>query len=196
MVVLAVATVCAISQIPMRERLRAQARIGALLSTAPVLLVGDSISYLAAPRLLCDEAVFNASIPGDRIADLVADAREYAPRRQTKRVVVAVGVNDAWPHHRTIASWIADYRRLVTLYAGHDLVLVEINPPEVSRQRFPKPLDLNFIAQPNEAIRAIAAKTGARLVPAPQSIHTSDGLHPTPAGTDLWRARLSQAACI
>lgn len=185
----------AASQVPVRPRLRLQAHLTSFFTTAPVLLVGDSITYQAAPSQLCGLDVFNAAVPGDRIADLLADAPDYAGRLAATHVVIAIGVNDAWPDHRALADWVADYRRLVASYAGRQLVLVEINPPDIGMPLFVKRLDFDFIAGANAAIRDIAAATGARLVPAPARARTRDGLHPSPAGADLWRARLSLAAC-
>lgn len=185
----------AASQFPLRQRLRLQAQLTALFTQAPVLLVGDSITYQAGPGQLCGAEVFNAAVPGDRVADLVADAPDYARQLAATRVVIAVGVNDAWPNHRDLDGWIADYRRLVAHYAGRELVLVEINPPDMTMPLFVQRLDFGFIAGANAAIREIAAETGARLVPAPVRVKTRDGLHPTPAGADLWRARLTMATC-
>ncbi|MEP9350188.1 SGNH/GDSL hydrolase family protein [Xanthobacter sp. KR7-225] len=190
------AAAMAASHIPPRERLRLQAKLGSYVSTAPMLLVGDSISRQAGPGELCGAPVFNAAVPGDRVADLVADAAAYAARLTAARtVVIAIGANDAWPGHRDLEGWVADYRKLVALYAGRQLVLVEINPPDMGVPMFVKLLDLDFIAGANAAIRTIAAETGARLVPAPARVPTRDGLHPTPAGIELWRSRLVQVTC-
>lgn len=192
---LAAAAIAAVGQVPLRERARIEARLGSFLTGAPVLLVGDSIAYQAGPERLCGARVFNAAVPGDRVANLVADAPDYAARLSAGRVVIAIGANDAWPSHRPLDAWIADYRRLAALYAGRELVLVEINPPDMTIPLFVQRLDQDFIAGANAAIRAIAAETGARLVPAPRRTKTRDGLHPTPPGADLWRARLVEAAC-
>lgn len=178
-----------------QDRIRLEAHAAALTSTAPVLLVGDSIAFLAAPETLCGAAVFNAAVPGDRVQELVGDAPRYAARLSAKRVVIAVGVNDGWPRHRDIASWTDAYRRLVASYGARDLVLVEINPPDLSIDGVAHRLDLDFIAQANAAIRAIAAEAGAKLVRAPGSVQTRDSLHPSAAGIDKWRARLAQVAC-
>jgi lysophospholipase L1-like esterase len=139
--------------------------------------------------------VFNASIPGDRVADLLADAPGYAARLPARRVVIAVGVNDAWPRHRSIDAWIEDYRRLVALYAGHDLVLVEIYPPDPRVKGLAGRLDLGFIARANAAIRRIARAAGAHLVSAPEHLSTADGLHPSASGSQTWRGLLARAAC-
>ncbi|MFG1346209.1 SGNH/GDSL hydrolase family protein [Xanthobacter autotrophicus DSM 431] len=192
----ALAVPVATHDISLRDRVRLEAKIRSNFAHAPVLMVGDSITYQAAPTQLCGETVFNAAVPGDRIADLLGDAPDYSARlAETRRVVVAVGVNDAWPRHKDLESWIADYRALVSLYAGRDLVLVEINPADPRLSRMMRKLDTGFIAGANAAIRQIAAETQARVVPAPPEVLTSDGLHPTPAGAAQWRDRLSAAAC-
>lgn len=186
--------VLVIHGIPLRERVRMEAKLLSNFTRAPVLMVGDSITYEAAPAHLCGARVFNAAVPGDRIADLLSDAPDYSARLPAARVVVvAVGVNDAWPNHKDLPTWISEYRALLALYAGRELLLVEINPADPAR--LARKLDADFIAAANAAIRQIAAETGARVVPAPEAALTRDGLHPSPAGTALWRDRLSAAAC-
>lgn len=192
---LAIAAGVAVSHMPMRDRVRIQTAIRSSFTRAPVLAVGDSITYEAAPRHLCGARVFNAAVPGDRLADLLADATKLAARLAPERVVIAVGINDSLPPHPDVAQWAHDYRTLTSLFAGRELVLVEINPVDPRYSDFVALLDRDFVRQANAAIRAIAAETGARLVPAPTEVITRDGLHPTLAGAALWRARLSDAAC-
>lgn len=186
----------AVSRIPFRERLRMEAHFSSYFTDAPVLILGDSITYQAAPHRLCGEKAFNAAIPGDRVADLLRDAKSYASRLTAQRVVIAIGANDAWPRHRSLGDWKADYRHLLAAYRGRDLVLVEINPPDPAKNPIAGRLDLDFIAAANDAIRTIAAEAGARVVTAPKFLPTKDGLHPSPEGVVLWRGRLAQTACV
>ncbi|MEP9354707.1 SGNH/GDSL hydrolase family protein [Xanthobacter sp. KR7-65] len=184
-----------IGQLPQRTRVAFAAEVGARLASSPVLAIGDSIAYQAAPRTLCGEEVLNAAVPGDRISDLLERAPALAAHLKPARVVVAVGVNDSALPHPSIADWKASYRALLGALAGAELVLVEINPVDASRSPYVERLDAGFIAEQNAAIRELAAETGAVVVPAPRAAATNDGLHPTRAGAVLWRARLSAAAC-
>lgn len=193
--VLALAAGMWVSHMPMRERVRIEAKLASNFTRAPVLAIGDSITFEAAPRHLCGARVFNAAVPGDGLADLIADAPDFAVRLAPQRVVIAIGVNDSARPDADVEVWAEDYRTLVALFAGRDLVLVEINPVDPARSPDIALLDQAFIRRANAAIRAIGAEVGARVVPAPAQSITRDGLHPTLAGAFLWRARLAEAAC-
>lgn len=185
----------AVDQIPQRTRIAFEADLRARFSNAPVLAIGDSIAYQAAPRSLCGEEVLNAAVPGDRIDDLLSRAGSLESHLQPARVVIAIGANDAVKPQHSIAEWRAAYREIISRYPGSQLVLVEVNPVEHGRSPYADMLDQSYVAQQNAAIRAIGAETGAVVVPAPQSVSTKDGIHPSRAGALLWRARLSVAAC-
>ncbi|NMN60613.1 hypothetical protein FHT36_004543 [Xanthobacter sp. SG618] len=185
----------ALHQIPLRARIALEADVRARLSSAPVLAIGDSITYQAAPRSLCGEEVLNAAVPGDKIDDLVSRAGSLESHLQPARVVIAIGANDAVKPKHSIAEWRTLYREIISRFPGSQLVLVEVNPVEHGRSPYADMLDQTYVAQQNAAIRAIGAETGAVVVPAPQSVSTTDGIHPSRAGALLWRARLFSAAC-
>ncbi|MFG1479474.1 SGNH/GDSL hydrolase family protein [Xanthobacter sp. V4C-4] len=165
------------------------------LTDAPVLLLGDSITYANGPLALCDAAVFNAAVPGARLKDVLSQGPRLAERVQPTQIVVAIGVNDAIMPHGSIEDWSAQYRSLVTALPASDLVLVEINPVDARFPLVARSFDQDFIARQNRVIRETAARSGARLVPAPAAAETFDGLHPDHAGAALWRARLTREAC-
>lgn len=190
----AFAATLAIKQIPLRHRVQFRVEVLSHFSRAPVLVIGDSITYQAAPRSLCGAPVFNAAVPANRLDDLLADAPALAARMKPERVVVAIGVNDSASPRTGIAEWEAKYLTLLSFFEGSELVLVEINPVD-ARVGYAGLLDHDFMARENAAIRAIAARTGARVVPAPAQSPTRDGLHPTSFGAALWRERLSATAC-
>lgn len=187
--------VVTLGHIPVRERIRLLAKAGSNFTAAPVLAVGDSIAYQTVPGSVCGDDVFNAAVPGDRVADLVADAADYAARLPARRVVIAVGINDAWPGHAGFQAWADAYERLVQLYAGRERVLVEINPVDPAASAMVARLDTDFIPRANDVIRRVGRDAGARVVPAPVAAPTMDGLHPTSEGREAWRARLSAAMC-
>lgn len=189
------ALIFALTRLPPTWRIRMDHEVASFVTDAPVLLLGDSITYANGPMELCDEAVFNAAVPGAKLKDILNQGLRLAERVRPERVVVAIGVNDAMVPHTSIAHWTAQYRRLLASLAGADLVLVEVNPVD---SRFPvvaRSFDHAFIAQQNTVIRDLAARSGARLVPAPASSGTFDGLHPDDAGGAGWRERLAHAAC-
>lgn len=184
-----------VSHIPQRTRIAFEADVRARFSSAPVLAIGDSITYQAAPRSLCGEEVLNAAVPGDKIDDLVSRAGSLESHLQPARVVIAIGANDAVRPKHDIAEWRALYRDLIARFPGSQLVLVEVNPVERGRSPYADMLDQTYVGEQNAAIRAIGAEAGAVVVQAPQSVSTIDGIHPSRAGALLWRARLSSAAC-
>ncbi|MFG1418469.1 SGNH/GDSL hydrolase family protein [Xanthobacter sp. V0B-10] len=181
--------------IPPLSRIVTRHEAGSFLTDAPVALLGDSIAYANGPSRLCGEEVFNAAVPGARLKDLLGRGARIAERIHATRVVVAIGVNDAIQPHADIEEWTTQYRRLLDRITAPDITLVEINPVD---PRFPVAahlFDRDFIARQNAVIRALAAESGARLVSAPLSAQTEDGLHPNADGGILWRARLAREAC-
>lgn len=185
----------AASLVPPTARIRIRHEAASFFTRAPVLLLGDSISHANGPARLCEQEVFNAAVPGAKLKDLLGQGVRLANRIHPRRVVVAVGVNDAIIPHIGIGEWTAQYRQLLTGLDGADITLVEINPVDA---RFPvvaRSFDRSFIALQNAAIRDLAARSGARLVRAPSAVETGDGLHPDAAGGRLWRERLAQTAC-
>jgi lysophospholipase L1-like esterase len=190
-----VALAYAALHIPPTSRIWARHEVQSFLTTAPVLLLGDSISYASGPGRLCDGEVFNAAIPGAKLKDLLGQGTRIADRIRPAHVVVAIGVNDAIMPHLSIEEWTNQLRTLLAALAGADITLVEINPVDA---RFPvvaRYFDQDFITRENAVIRELAALNGARLVPAPRTAETSDGLHPNTAGAVLWRDRLAHTAC-
>ncbi|MFG1348233.1 SGNH/GDSL hydrolase family protein [Xanthobacter autotrophicus] len=181
--------------IPLHTRIVWKTYRAALVTGAPVLAIGDSITFQSAPSHLCGARVVNAGIPGDQIDDLLARAPMFARLATPGQLVVAIGVNDARTGHMDIATWSAKYRTLLGYFPKSVLVLVEINPVDLSHPGYLPVHDRDFIAGQNAAIRALARETGARVVTAPPTSPTMDGLHPDKAGVVLWRERLAAVAC-
>lgn len=178
-----------------RERLRLRTDLASRIASAEVVMFGDSIAFQAGPPELCGLEVFNAAIPGNRIDDLLASAPAIARRIEPHAVVVAVGANDARHPHADLAAFEAKYRRLLRALSPTRLILVEINPVDRARNAFTAAYDTAFIPRQNAVIRALAREFRAKVVPAPRLAPTRDGIHPTKAGEDLWRARLITTAC-
>lgn len=181
--------------VPLVARIQIQHELKSFGTRAPVMILGDSIAYASSPQTLCGEEVFNAAVPGAGVADLLGQGVRLADRVQPRRVVVAIGVNDAARSRADLQKWAAEYRQLVMSLSSEDLTLVEVNPLDSSFPAMTRLFDTDFIAQQNAIIRTLAAETGAHLVRAPLTSETADGLHPNAGGTVLWRARLSQSAC-
>lgn len=190
-----IAAAYAVLHIPPTTRIRIRHEVQSFFTSAPVLMLGDSITYANAPAQLCDAEVFNAAIPGAKLADLLGQGVRVADRIRPPSVVVAIGVNDAIKPHISLEAWSAQLRQLLAQLRGAEITLVEINPVNASYPVVARYFDTDFIARQNAVIRDMAALSGARLVRAPQSSTTFDGLHPDDAGGVLWRQRLAQTAC-
>ncbi|MCG5234568.1 SGNH/GDSL hydrolase family protein [Xanthobacter oligotrophicus] len=182
-------------RIPLHTRMIWQSYRAALITGAPVLALGDSITFQAAPSHLCGTKVLNSGIPGDQIDDLLARAPMFSRLATPRQVVVAIGVNDARTGHMDIGDWAAKYRTLLGYFPKSALVLVEVNPVDLGNPRYLPVHDRDFIASQNAAIRVLARETDARVVTAPGVAPTMDGVHPDKAGVELWRQRLAAVAC-
>lgn len=182
--------------LPILTRIRLHHEVKSFFTQAPVLLLGDSIAYADGPGGLCGEQVFNAAVPGARVADLLDQGVRIADRVRPQRVVLAIGVNDAIRGHLDLEKWSTRYRQLVASLHTGDLTLVEVNPVDMSFPSVARTFDPDLIAQQNAVIREVAAQNNAHLVKAPRTVETADGLHPDANGAVLWRARLAQTACL
>ncbi|MFG1380452.1 SGNH/GDSL hydrolase family protein [Xanthobacter versatilis] len=183
------------NRIPLHTRMIWKSYRVALMTGAPVLALGDSITFQAAPSHLCGTKVLNSGIPGDRIDDLLARAPMFSRLATPRQVVVAIGVNDARTGHMDIGTWAAKYRTLLGYFPKSELVLVEVNPVDLGNPHYLPVHDRDFIASQNAAIRVLAGETGARVVTAPAASPTMDGLHPDKTGVVLWQQRLAAVAC-
>ena len=182
-------------RIPLHTRMIWQSYRAALITGAPALALGDSITFQAAPSHLCGTRMLNSGIPGDQIDDLLARAPVFSRIATPRQVVVAIGVNDARTGHMDIAAWTAKYRTLLGYFPRSALVLVEVNPVDLGNPRYLPVHDRDFIASQNAAIRMLARETGARVVAAPGAAPTLDGVHPDKTGVALWQQRLAAVAC-
>lgn len=178
------------------DTVRLQVEVRSHFAHAPVVMLGDSIAFEAATPTLCGAAMFNGAVPGSRLADLAADGAGVVERVNPRTVVIAIGINDVMrPHGYDFAAWKRSYTQLVDGLAGRELVLVEINPVDLKGPLVAGEFNGTQITTANAFIRELADARGLKRVPAPEAIPTRDGLHPSPAGQDMWRARLMETAC-
>lgn len=167
---------------------------GAAIATKSggVIVLGDSISYMAASPRICGLSSLNASIPGSKLADW----RELGPSlvrlADPKIVVLALGTNDARRASLTdSAQWGKDYRALLDALGRRKVILVEPTKIELGRSS-------SGLIDPAriEAIDAMVSRlaTAYVVVPShPTTGATIDGIHPNNIGKAMWRQRLAGA---
>lgn len=162
------------------------------------LLVGDSITEGAWVPTMCGRPAFNAGISAARTRDMIRPARDLAQRVDPGLIIVALGTNDAGWAKTPIARFESDYEALLAPFGGRPLILVGLLPIEPARMRSAGDAGRvmakqRLILQENAIIGRIAAEHGAAFVAQSSSIPTIDGVHPTPVGSEMWKAAIEKA---
>jgi lysophospholipase L1-like esterase len=174
----------------------------ALAGPIETVVVGDSLVERAVIPALCGGSVLNAGIGGARVHEIDLTMTEPA---RPKRIVIAVGVNDAQTADRfDLNLFASSYAHLVDqAKARAASVSVGLVGPIASTG----PLGSGHysrdrIGQMNGAIRKVAAARGVRVIDFPAALgsngdlpaaYTRDGVHLTPEGYKPWLAALAQA---
>jgi len=175
------------------QRLKVLGDEAAIGAPGKVLLIGDSISERSGIRQLCGREVFNAGVSGARLGDVESRALELARTLKPARIFLAIGTNDAQSKSLTDAeAWAAHYIALVRKLSPAAVVLVPA-PVIQPGMRFSGYFSEAHARELNSKLPAIASATGAKLLSRP-SIDTIDAVHPSRAGTAVWRGGLN-AGC-
>ena len=135
------------------------------------LVLGDSITESNDLDGLCG-TTFAAGIGGAKIADIRRVAPTLIHLTHPKRIVLAIGTNDAWGESKSFRS---DYDELLSSLPMKPSILVGIHNGD------------------NAFIAAQARKIGAAYVPPIPANMTWDSYHPTPDGARLWRSNVARA---
>jgi lysophospholipase L1-like esterase len=161
------------SYVAERER-RMQAR-AIQAGKVDTVVLGDSITEMNALDGLCG-TTFNAGVGGAAIDDL----RRWTPNvlkvTRPTRIALAIGTNDVLAGGARVVQFRASYAALLDSLPVRPFALVGVDRGD------------------NRFIRAEADRIGAAYVPPVARSLTYDGIHPTPAGLRLWRARVA-ATC-
>lgn len=166
-----------------------------------ILFLGDSLVERADLGRICRPGTLNAGVSGARVADLLALARKTDLRR-ADRIVIAVGINDAKRGARApLDRVMADYEALIRLGkdAGASVTVTTVAPTALSQT---SDFDQAYVKAFNIRLRALAGKTGARLVELeplgrdhgylPRD-WTLDGVHLNAAGYRAWSPLVAPA---
>lgn len=158
--------------------------------------------------------ILNTGIGGHRVDDLRRRWTEDALALRPTLLSVLVGVNDTWRRYdsddpTSVESYAADYDAILSAVdrdVTHRIVLIEpfLVPISEEQSEWREDLDPKIAA-----VRALAARHGAILVPADVELNRAalvhgpeaiafDGVHPTDLGhrliADLWQDTVGASA--
>ncbi len=158
------------------------------LSDAKIVLIGDSLTAIAAPQTLCGERTINAGIPNFTTEDYRSALALFAPLLGKRRVFVALGTNDTWPNAPSYARFRPAYAGLLHRLAGR-VDAVMLVPPARYGGRYPDKVQREQI---NRIITELAGAARIPVVTVP-AMSTIDGVHPDAQGTVQWQTALGSA---
>lgn len=186
----------------MGEYRRARADLLASLETRgpELLLLGDSLTDRGEWAELLGPGVINRGVASDRVRDAAARAPE-AGRRDPKRIAVLIGINDLL-HGASAADVARDYGDLITALqreAPRARLFIQSVLP-VRRVGDAEAVNPGAVQALNARLAALSAERGAVFVDlAPRFAAaggeldpslTTDGVHLTARGYQLWRDAL------
>jgi lysophospholipase L1-like esterase len=161
-----------------------------------IIVFGDSIvSKAPLPLQACGTQLVNAGIGGARSSELIPLIENMVSTNiRPKRIIIAVGVNDAALDSRNQASFAVTYEALLRLSASIAPTLVATVAPINTQKDRGILFSSNSRDRVNETIVATAAKLSIPILRL-DDLHwqTIDGIHPT--NYDGWISRVAAALC-
>ena len=158
------------------------------LSDAKLVVIGDSITEIAAPDILCGQRAINAGIPNFTTENYGSALSLFEPLLGERRVFVALGTNDTWPGTPSYVRFKPTYARILDRLAGRVDAVVLV-PPARNGGRYP---DKAQREQVNRIITELARTARIPVVTLP-TMSTIDGVHPDAQGTVQWQTALRSA---
>lgn len=146
------------------------------------VIIGDSITEIAATPETCRSRTFNAGIPGYTAERYRLILPLLAGPIRGKKVVIALGSNESRPGNGTIAEFASAYRKLLSVVPGRVTGLVLV-PPFANGAKMPDQARRREI---NGIILRIAGYRELNVASV-QQMQTYDGLHPSSWGSLQWR---------
>jgi lysophospholipase L1-like esterase len=136
-------------------------------------------------------SVLNAGVDGARISD--------AKELKARKIVLAIGINDAGTWARQSGVIEEDYDELVRLAksSGAEVFVATVGPVGTTMAAGAA-YDPSLIERINVPIKSVAARTGLKLIDLNTQLRTdetSDGVHPNEAGNRRWRDLIEAAVC-
>ncbi|GGZ39238.1 SGNH/GDSL hydrolase family protein [Asticcacaulis endophyticus] len=155
---------------------------------AETIIIGDSLTEFARIDSLCGGAVLNAGISSASIQDTSRWAGELIERSKAKRVIFAIGSNNAKNHlaARPVDEAMKTYRQIITNAKGRDIAIATLPAISETREGF----KASYIDDLNAGIRTLAAEVGVPVVELDQDLPTIDGIHLTADAYKIWRAQM------
>jgi lysophospholipase L1-like esterase len=144
-------------------------------------------------------SVLNAGVDGARISDAKELMAVLLPVLKARKIVLAIGINDAGTWARQSGVIEEDYDELVRLAKSSDAeVFVATVGPVGTTMAAGAAYDPSLIERINVPIKSVAARTGLKLIDLNTRLRTdetSDGVHPNEAGNRRWRDLIEAAVC-
>ena len=159
------------------------------------LAVGDSRIERAVQSAFGPELVLGG-YGGARIGELVEVARALCRVASPKRVVLAVGLNDARDLQVVASTLHGDANRLLQACPKAKSTVLAVWPAELDREPYAIAASAERIALVNRVLHHAARRHGARFVlpPAGTLVKTTDGLHFSPESNQQWSAFVAREA--
>jgi lysophospholipase L1-like esterase len=172
------------------------------MGSVDAIIAGDSLVERANLTTLCGRPALNAGIGGAQISRIADTLPRVIDAVSTKAVIIAVGVNDARRSDPTgAAAFTASYEKLVRDLKAKGIAVTLATIAPVAHMSGDIYIDPGAIGHLNEAIRGIAARTGASVVDLSAlgatlpDMLTTDGVHLNAEGYKAWRRIIDAAAC-
>lgn len=157
----------------------------------PVVVIGDSVTELAAISTICGKPALNAGVSGRQASGVEAVASAILKATKPDLVVIAVGKNDAWADNPTPSDdFHASMRRIIDLAGDAQVVLVK--PGKVANFGKADTFDNDRIALVGDWLATLGPATVGPMTRLTRQT-SDDGVHPNAAGYRQWFANLESA---
>ena len=169
----------------------------------PIIVLGDSnVEASTLPREACAHAIINAGLNGaSTSSDLAGWLGQALAGKRAFAIILSVGTNDALraTPKDTFESRYGDLLKDLSKLTDK-LFIVDILPVEQQQRLTPDMHEtlMKTIAEFRSVLPALAARTGATLLPLPEMAQpfSIDGIHLNAAGYRAWDQAVMRGASL